>query len=126
MKSSPLNARSSFDIGINHHKAGDLMQAELHYREAIAKGQDSAKAKNYLGMIYFNKGNTALTIQCWKESIQADPKYIEAIVNMALINSQQQNLPEALNYFKKAIKINPKREDLIQQAAQSGTAYVIF
>lgn len=118
MNTSPLNTSSSFDIGINHHKAGDLLQAELHYREAIAKGEDTAKAKNYLGMIYFNKGNTALATQCWKESIQADNKYVEPIVNMALINSQQQHFSEALHYFKQAIQMNPKREDLIQQAAQ--------
>uniref|UniRef100_UPI0040482DB1 tetratricopeptide repeat protein n=2 Tax=Roseivirga sp. TaxID=1964215 RepID=UPI0040482DB1 len=118
MEKRSNNNESHFYMGMKYHELGDLMQAELHYREAIAKGQDSAKAKNYLGMIYFNKGDTALATRCWKESIQADPIYIEPIVNMALINSQQQNLPEALNYFKKAIKINPKREDLIQQAAQ--------
>jgi tetratricopeptide (TPR) repeat protein len=118
MTITDINNRSSFEVGIEFHQAGDLSQAELHYLKAISKGESSSRAKNYLGMIHFAKGNSLAAIDLWKESIQEDPKYIDPLVNMALILSQQELLDEALVYFKKAICLNPNRHDLIQQAAQ--------
>jgi tetratricopeptide (TPR) repeat protein len=121
MNTSQLNNNSSFEIGMKYHEAGNLLQAEINYRNSIEKGEVVAKAKNYLGMIHFSKGNPSLAIQFWKESILDDSKYVEPVVNMALIYSQQQSLSEALTYFKKALTIDPKREDIIQQAAHIAT-----
>ena len=112
-------ARSSYlDSAMQLHQKGDLFQAELLYEKAISEGGNSSKAKNYLGMIYFAKGNWATAIQYWKESAEADRKYIEPLVNLASIFIQQKDFEGAISYFKEAIQLNPKRQDLIQQAAQ--------
>ncbi len=118
MKNTSLNHSPNLDTAIKFHQKGDLLQAEMHYQKAILERGNSSKAKNYLGMIHFTKGNAAIAIQLWKESAEEDTKYIEPRVNLASIHLQQKDFKTALSYFKEAIKIDPKRHDLIQQAAQ--------
>ena len=113
-----LKNNSPFETGMNHHETGDLIKAELFYKKAILQSDSTAKAKNYLGMVYYAKGNLLLATDTWNESSMADSGYIDPLVNLALAHSQIQAFDKALEYFNLAIRVDPSRQDLIQQAAQ--------
>lgn len=55
-----------------------------------------------------NKGDLACGEKQFTEALKKDPNFVEAIMGMAAVKIAQNKINEAIDYFKKAIQINPK------------------
>ncbi|MFA4852356.1 MAG: tetratricopeptide repeat protein [Bacteroidales bacterium] len=97
----------------------DLKYAELNlyfkeYKKTIeyidkALAIDKINAKAYFmkGMTYKETGDTAKAVSNFKKTIDHDPEYYHAFIQLGILFSVKKN-KLAVDYFMNAIKLNPK------------------
>ena len=75
--------------------------------KALEINKDLAKAYFIKGMVYKENGDTATSIKSFQITTEIDPEYFKAYEELGIIYSAQKNRV-ALDYFKNALKLNPK------------------
>jgi len=106
--------RSAISRGNRAFEKGNFIDAETQFREALLKNQKSVP-----GM--FNLGNALFAQQKYDkareqyELVAATEKDIKiqaaAFHNIGNTFAQEQNYAQAINAYKKALKLNPKDDD---------------
>lgn len=99
----------------------DVSQFESDVEEASMTFDDAAQAKLYRRAIDLYKAPflTSLDlpwVQERREKLQR--LFLEALIGLARIHKSQQQHPEALGYFIRALRENPFREDLHREVMQ--------
>jgi len=124
---SSLGCQKKKDEGYYFEKGGEAFQ-KGNYDEAIElyqKGLEinpkSAVGYNLLGMAYRFKFNQTgnkdwkdKEIEAFKKSIELDPNFVAALVNLGATLYYQGDKKEAARYFKKAIEIYPDHPEKLQ------------
>lgn len=105
---------------ITHYENAEKMYEEGKLEEAISefgkiielapKNQLAAKATNFIGDIYFDKGDDANAEVYYKEAIKIDPNLIEAYRNLGHAYFNQEKYDDAIIQYEKVIDANPDAE----------------
>jgi Flp pilus assembly protein TadD len=85
---------------------GDNAQAAEWFEEYVSLVPGDANALNALGVALYNLGRYQEAEQRYREAIDANPEYANALVNLAAL--QQANPQEAEPLLRRVLKINPK------------------
>ncbi|PIT06566.1 hypothetical protein TSA1_37115 [Bradyrhizobium nitroreducens] len=64
----------AFDEALRHHQAGRLDRAEIIYQRVLNKNPDHAGGLHLLGVIHFQRGEPARTIELIGRAIELEPK----------------------------------------------------
>jgi tetratricopeptide (TPR) repeat protein len=90
---------------------------ETLWRATIAKNPGSWLAENNLGLLLAHEGKANQAVAQFNQAIakyhqpahvpKADPEYCRLLCNIANALLQEGNLEESVNYFHKALQINP-------------------
>jgi protein O-GlcNAc transferase len=96
-----------FEEALRHHHAGDLSQAEIVYRKALALKPDYAEANNNLGIVLMLLGRSDEAIAAFQAAVQANPNYAGSLSNLGNLLKDSGRLDEALNCFDRAIAADP-------------------
>jgi tetratricopeptide (TPR) repeat protein len=86
----PGHAGAHLNLGRLHHEAGELREAEVHYRAALHDGDRRSLASYNLGVVLEDEGLPDDALLAYARAIEADPSLADAHHNLA-------NLLERLN-----------------------------
>lgn len=85
--------------------------AKLLLDEAKKRNEKYAPLQNAYGLYYMRRNALSLALQNFQAAVEADPKFIEARMNVGLTTLGFRNYPTAKEQFTKAIELDPKRYD---------------
>ena len=114
-------------LGLWHYRAGkndnknrpQLQQIALDmYQKAIEFKPNNAKAYSNMGIIYFEKSQAAQAQgnmaevqnnlnkakQVYEQAVRYDPRYVDGLLNLGVVNAMQKNFPQAIKYFEEGLK----------------------
>ena len=104
---SPLSPQQALQSAMARHQAGDLIQAEVLYKQVLRALPKQPDALHLLGLIAKQKGDLKTAVQLMKQSLVENPNYVEAYVNLGATLQQQDNLQEAADCYRKALALRP-------------------
>ena len=87
-------------------KEGDNARAAELFDEFVSLDSSRADALNSLGVALYNLGRYHEAEQRYREAIDIDPEYVDALVNLAALLQANPGAAEPL--LRRALKINPK------------------
>jgi len=110
-----------------------LAAAAKSLQDTLKANPDYAPAHNALGEVYLLQAETfvsdparGIVSHTFEEAeaefaaaLQADPKYVEAMVNLAAAYVGQQRFSEAVQQLNRALALDPNRADLHAQLARA-------
>jgi len=121
------NPELSTQLGMIYEKRGDLNQAALFYKKAIAKSPKFIQALNQLAIVYKKQGNSEASLDTYKKIIIIEPSHINSYYNIACIYSGKNRAEESVRWLKKAIEKGFDNWKLLQTDSDlnniRGTAY---
>jgi tetratricopeptide (TPR) repeat protein len=95
-------------FGHLYMEKGDYLRAEKWYRKALEK-KETTSHFIFLGACLAKQGKFSEAKKCHKKALKiASETPDEAYYNLGLILRAEEKFEEALNYFEKAIKLNPE------------------
>ena len=100
--------------GNSAFKAGDMSTAEKAYRQALKANPHSARAAFNLGDVYLNKKDAQNALKFYERAAkQEKSKLVRAMAyhNMGYIHHIAKEYDRAINYYKDALRNNPKDDD---------------
>jgi protein O-GlcNAc transferase len=96
---------------IQHHRSGELRQAELLYEQVIAQSPDNAEAHNNLAVILRQKGNLKAARVYYQKAIALQPDYVEAHYNLANFYQFAEDYISAQIHYQKVIDLAPQHAE---------------
>ncbi len=102
-----FNPQHALQSAMAQHQAGNLMQAEVLYKQVLRALPKQPDALHLLGLIAKQKGDLKTAVQLMKQSLAENPNYVEAYVNLGATLQAQDNLQEAADCYRKALALRP-------------------
>ena len=96
----------AFDTAIGLHQAGNLIEAEKHYREVLSLDPRHSDAIHYLGVIAHQTGKNDIAVALIGTAIEINDKEASYYANLALALIAVERFDEALTACEKAISRN--------------------
>ena len=100
--------------GNSAFKAGNMSTAEKAYLRALKANPRSARAAFNLGDVYLNKKDAQNALKFYEQAAkQEKSKLVRAMAyhNMGYIHHVAKEYDRAINYYKDALRNNPKDDD---------------
>lgn len=97
----------AIEIALGHHRAGRLPEAENIYRQVFAFDPNCFDAAHLLGVVAYQRGDSALAITLIERATAINPLSAEAFSNLGLAYQGLKRLAEAQGCFRKAVANNP-------------------
>ena len=100
-----LAVSESLAVGLTHHQAGRLREAEAIYRHVLQQQTENAEALHLLGVIAHQCGNHEVAIELIEFAIKINPNVAEFYNNCGEAKRALHKNEDAIDRFKKAISI---------------------
>ena len=115
-------AHDNYLIGNTYFEQGDISQAILHYRTALATNPKHSDCWTNLGNAFssamhyhpdhrdtlYSEGTKA-----YQAALEANPKHVEANFNMGVLHHTMDDIPKAIVSYERAIQLDPKHYDAL-------------
>lgn len=102
----PEKARTAFEKGLEHARAGDSEKAADSFRQAIALYPKFPLALNELGVQYLKLGFKDKAIETLKEAVKLNPEAYGPRLNLGIALLEAKKFPEAEEQLREALKRN--------------------
>jgi len=104
---SRLTIQQTYDLALQHHRAGRLQDAEQLYRQILTEQPEHAAATHNLAVIARQIGRSDVAVNMLRRAIALKPNFAEAHTNLgnALMDTGQ--FGEAIAAYRQAIALNP-------------------
>ena len=109
---SPRNVTAQSLAGIVADRKNDLVAAEKHFALAAKLAPKSPETRNNYGAILLRLSRKSEAAREFTASLAANPNQPSALINLAQIRFDENNLQEARRLFEKAKAIQPDTEIL--------------
>jgi len=109
-------------VGVRHHRAGRLDDAEEVYRQVLVRQPGHADALHLLGMIAHARGRGDEAIALIRRAIEAAPLAAEYHNNLGLVLRSLGRINEAIIAYSETIRLKP---DYAEAHKNLGFAYAI-
>jgi tetratricopeptide (TPR) repeat protein len=106
----PDNADVAYAEGLLAMQAGDLEQAELHFKRLFTLGQRVDEAAYALGQIAEQRNRSDEALQ-WYRQVGEGNSYLDAMVRSAVLINRQQGLAAARAYLR-GIEVQDSQQEL--------------
>ncbi len=123
----------TLQAGLEHHRAGRLLQAEHMYRRVLQIHPRHAGAIHLLGLIAFQVGKPELAAEYLTEAIKIDAFRATYPADLGEIFRAQGKIPEAIDCYRKALSLDSEMADahnnlgtLLQAAGSPTEAIACF
>jgi tetratricopeptide (TPR) repeat protein len=102
-----LTIQQAIDLGVQHHKAGRLSEAENVYQQILQTSPDQPVALHLLGVIAHQVGKNDVAVDLIIKALAIKPDFAEAHNNLGNALRELGRLDEAVTYYHKAIDLKP-------------------
>jgi tetratricopeptide (TPR) repeat protein len=103
-----VNINKAIQLAFEHHRSGNLQQAESLYRKILKRQPRNSEILHMLGVLYSDSRNYDAAIQYIKKALRFDPNNSYAYYNLGNTYRNKGELDESIRNFQKAIELNPK------------------
>ena len=103
-----MTIQQAIDRGLQHHRAGQLPEAEGLYRQVLAHEPNNADALHYLGVIAHRVGRYGAAFELIRRAVAINPNLFEAFSNLGNYLADTGQLDEAIATYRRAIALNPE------------------
>src|SRR5437868_1911743 len=103
----PLTPDQAMQVAINHHRAGQLREAEAIYRQILAAQPDHAGALHHLGLIARSTGHPEPEIQLLRRAVELAPRDAGAHQDLGETLANRGNLGESEREYLAAMALDP-------------------
>jgi Tfp pilus assembly protein PilF/SAM-dependent methyltransferase len=100
--------RQYLQVAIEHHKAGNLAQAEAIYQRILQLESNHPEALHFLGLLARDSGRMNIAVELIRKALRFRPDYVEAHNNLGNTLRQQGKLNEAISSYRAALNLEPR------------------
>ncbi len=105
------------ELGLQHHSAGRLEQAEAAYRELLASDPGNIDALHFLGVAAYQRGAHAQAEELISRALLGNASNAPAHNNLGNALDAQGKLAEAIRCYERAIALQPDYGDALANLA---------
>ena len=116
VKGAPSDITALVQAGMDHLRAGRLLDAQLCGQQAIATDSNHAEALHLMGLLSFQAEQFDVAVEWLSRAIRQDPKP-QYLFSLGSALRQSGRLEEALQVFEKAAQLKPDVADLWRHIA---------
>ena len=102
-----VSIQEALDLGVEHHNAGRLPEAESIYQQILKADANQHVALQLLGVIAHQAGNNDTAVELITRAIALNPDYAEAHNNLGVALRDLGRLEDAVASYQKALAIKP-------------------
>jgi tetratricopeptide (TPR) repeat protein len=114
MRSGDADVDALLQVGIRHMEARRMGQAVDAFTRVIEKRPDFAEGWNKRATAYYLMGDVEQSLKDCDEVIKRNPRHFGALSGYGLLYVQRGELERALEYFERALEINPNMQGVEQ------------
>ena len=108
-----MTSAEAVTLGLQHHGAGRLSEAEALYRQALAQDPESLDALHLLGVVALQRGEAAEAVELISRALAGNAANPPAHNNLGLALAAQGKQSEAVSAFLAALALNPDYADAL-------------
>jgi protein O-GlcNAc transferase len=105
---APINLQYSFDLALQHHRAGRLHEAEQLFRQILAQEPEHFDALHRLGMIAHQTRRDDVAVELIRRAVALRPDCAEAYRDLGKALKDRGQIDEAIAAYRQAVLLNPK------------------
>ena len=109
-KSFPDDERVLNGLGLTLMKIGNYTESEVHLRKLNRTSNGNNTYMTNLGNLYFRTGRIDKAIETYQDVLKRDPKFYNALNNIARCYMEKGNYAKAKEYLEKAINIDQDKK----------------
>jgi protein O-GlcNAc transferase len=102
---STVTIQEAIELGLQHHQAGRLSEAEAVYQQILAEHPGNSDALHLLGLSAHQQGNHVLAIELLDRAIASNSNVAAYYSNLALILKEVGHLDRAAVAFQAALRL---------------------
>ena len=102
-----VTIQQALDLGVQHHQAGRLAEAEAIYRHILAVDPKQADALQLLGVIAHQVGRNDVAVDLFRQAISSRPDFPDAHGNLGSALRQMGQVNEAIAAYRQTIALQP-------------------
>jgi tetratricopeptide (TPR) repeat protein len=106
-----------FAAGLERMQAGDMQAGVAIFSRIIAARPDFAEGWNKRATLYFLMGELDRSLADCHEVLKRNPVHFGVLAGYGQIYAQRGEMEKALEFFKRALAVNPNMEGVRQNAA---------
>ncbi len=95
------------NVGLSHHRAGRLQEAEACYGRVLAAQPDHADALHMLGLIAHRRGQQDRAVELICQAIKQNGRTATYFCSLGVVFYDQGKLDQAVAVYRQAIQIKP-------------------
>ena len=99
---------TEFDTAFKQHSAGELEKAELNYKKILKKYPSHFDTLRHLGILYQDKKMYILAERFFSKAFNINSNEASIYNNLGTIKFLQYKMDDAIKFYIKAFKINPR------------------
>ncbi|MGK7910886.1 MAG: tetratricopeptide repeat protein, partial [Synechococcus sp.] len=111
-----------FSTAVQHHRNGQLEQAEQLYKHCIVQNQNPAEAHSNLGVICLSNKRLDEGIQHFKTALSIRPTYLSALKNLGNALFSQNKPKAAIEHYEQALSLSPNDIEILVSLANAAQA----
>ena len=100
-------------MGLHHHRAGRLSEADALYREALAEDPENIDALHFRGVIAFQRGDYPQAVQFISKALSHNASNAAAYNNLGNALAAQGKRLESLSAYLDALALQPDNADAL-------------
>jgi len=103
----PVTISQALQVGIEHHRAGRLAEAQAAYEQILAAEPNHADGLNLLGLVAHESGRPEAAVESMRRAIASKPTSAMYHHNLGLALSATEQFDEALAAYREALRLDP-------------------
>jgi predicted O-linked N-acetylglucosamine transferase (SPINDLY family) len=108
-----MTSAEAVALGLQHHGAGRLNEAEALYRQALAQDPESVDALHFLGVVALQRDAPSLAVELISKALLRNAANAPAHNNLGLAYAAQGKHSEAVSAYLTALALKPDYADAL-------------
>lgn len=100
--------QKALELGEQALKLGDLLTAQLFFRQVVEQQPEHPRASYYLAVILEQSGDSEAAKQWYRQALQSDPDLAAAAINLSAVLLDQGHADDAVAVLEEAVAHSPK------------------